>query len=73
MNTVEEYAANFVFVSLVPAGAFAVPNHKTPFAFARMIDIPRLFDHSKGCRQFGHVRNCQNNDGSPIIDKFAHR
>jgi hypothetical protein len=29
-------------VLLVPAEAFAVPNHKTPFAFALMIDIPFL-------------------------------
>jgi hypothetical protein len=60
-------------VLLVPAGAFAVPNHKTPFAFALMIEIPRFLDHSKGCLRFGHVRNCQNNDGSPITDRFAYR
>ena len=33
-----------------------------------MIDIPRFIDHSKGCPHFGRVRNCQNNDGSPITE-----
>ena len=50
-----------------------MPNHKTPFAFALMIDIPCFLDHLRGCLHFGYVRNCQNNDGSPITDRFAYR